>query len=118
VDRDARSHDRNLIVFRTPEYRAATDANLDEALRRGADELWIVWTVSVLGRWRHGFVNEYFQVIEASANSSLRDPLRRIEQNNAAFARGLPCEWGRHVEGKLLQAEGPRQGQPRPEGLR
>jgi predicted acylesterase/phospholipase RssA len=85
----------------------ATDANLDEALRRGADELWIVWTVSVLGRWRHGFVNEYFQVIEASANSSLRDPLRRIELNNAAFARGLPCEWGRHVEVKLLQAEVP-----------
>lgn len=85
----------------------ATDANLDEAIRRGADELWIIWTVSVLGRWRSGFVAEYFQIIEASANSSLRDPLRRIEENNAAVARGEPGAFGRHIEVKMLQAEVP-----------
>jgi len=85
----------------------ATDANLDEAIRRGADELWIVWTVSELGRWRSGFIAEYFQIIEASANSSLRDPLRRIEENNAAVARGEPGAFGRHIEVKMLQAEVP-----------
>jgi predicted acylesterase/phospholipase RssA len=85
----------------------ATDANLDEAIRRGADELWIIWTVSVLGRWRAGFVSEYFQIIEASANSSLRDPLRRIAENNAAVARGDSGAFGRHVEVKMLQAEVP-----------
>jgi predicted acylesterase/phospholipase RssA len=85
----------------------ATDANLDEAIRRGADELWIIWTVSVLGRWRSGFVAEYFQIIEASANSSLRDPLRRIAENNAAVARGESGAFGRHVEVKMLQAEVP-----------
>lgn len=85
----------------------ATDANLDEAIRRGADELWIIWTVSVRGRWRSGFVAEYFQIIEASANSSLRDPLGRIEENNAAVARGENGAFGRHIEVKMLQAEVP-----------
>lgn len=85
----------------------ATDANLDEAIRRGADELWIVWTVSELGRWRSGFIAEYFQIIEASANSSLRDPLRRIEESNAAIAGGKPGAFGRHIEVKMLRAEVP-----------
>jgi hypothetical protein len=69
--------------------------------------LWIIWTVSVLGRWRSGFVSEYFQIIEASANSSLRDPLRRIAENNAAVARGESGGFGRHIEVKMLQAEVP-----------
>ncbi len=85
----------------------ATDANVDEAIRRGADELWIVWTVSELGRWRSGFIAEYFQIIEASANSALRDPLRRVADNNAAVARGEPGAFGRHIEVKMLQAEVP-----------
>jgi predicted patatin/cPLA2 family phospholipase len=85
----------------------ATDANLDEAIRRGADELWIVWTVSTRGRWNRGFVAEYFQIIEASANSSLRDPLRRIAENNAALARGEQGAFGRPIEVKMLEAEVP-----------
>src|SRR5580704_396068 len=28
-----------------------TDANLEEAIRRGADELWVIWTVSEAGTW-------------------------------------------------------------------
>ncbi len=85
----------------------ATDSNLDEAIRRGADELWIIWTVSTGGRWKSGFLNEYFQIIEASANSSLRDPLRRIADNNAAVANGERGAFGRHIEVKMLQAEVP-----------
>ena len=85
----------------------ATDANLDEAIRRGADELWIIWTVSELGHWKGGFIAEYFQIIEASANSSLRDPLRRIADNNAAIGRGEPGAFGRHIDVKMLQAEVP-----------
>jgi predicted acylesterase/phospholipase RssA len=41
-----------------------TDANLEEAIRRGADELWIVWTVSERSEWLDGFIANYFQVIE------------------------------------------------------
>ncbi len=85
----------------------ATDANLEEAIRRGADELWIVWTVSRAGRWRHGPVHHYFQTIEAAANSALTGVLERIDANNDALARGGHGEFGRHIEVHLLEAEVP-----------
>jgi hypothetical protein len=59
-----------------------TDANLMEAIARGADELWIVWTVSRKGIWRGGTINTYFQVIETVANGNLKRDLARIEANN------------------------------------
>jgi predicted acylesterase/phospholipase RssA len=82
-------------------------ANLEHAIGRGADELWIVWTTSTAGRWRNGPVGEYFGVFELAANSRLRADLDRIERNNAAVARGEPGAYGRRVEVRLLQAEVP-----------
>ena len=82
-----------------------TDANLEEALRRGADELWIIWTVGQLDEWHGGFVSQYFQIIEASANGVFRRALERIERNNAAIANGGTGEFGRPIEVKLLKAE-------------
>ena len=35
-----------------------TDGNLEEAIRRGADEIWAIWTVSRAGQWRDGFVKQ------------------------------------------------------------
>lgn len=84
-----------------------TDANLEEAIRRGADELWIVWTVSERGEWNDGFIANYFQIIETSANGHFRSVLRRIEENNAAISKGEPAEFGRPVEVKILKAEVP-----------
>jgi hypothetical protein len=54
-----------------------TDANLDEVVEAGADEVWVIWTVSRDGNWRSGFLNQYFQVIEAAANGRYADELRR-----------------------------------------
>jgi predicted acylesterase/phospholipase RssA len=85
----------------------ATDANLEEAIRRGADELWIIWTVSQRGAWHHGFAAHYFQIIEACANSRLRDGLRRIQANNAAIERGETGEFGRPITVQCLDAEVP-----------
>ena len=85
----------------------ATDANLEEAIDRGADELWVIWTVSTRGKWRNGFIAQYFQMIEAMANGKLRTTLKRIERNNAAVAAGEQSEYGRHIEVKLLEAEVP-----------
>jgi predicted acylesterase/phospholipase RssA len=82
-----------------------TDANLEEAIRRGADELWIIWTVSQIDEWHGGFTSQYFQIIEASANGTFRRDLERIERNNAAIENGEPGEFGRAIEVKLLQAE-------------
>jgi predicted acylesterase/phospholipase RssA len=90
-------------VWIDPVY--ALDANLEEAIRRGADELWVVWTVSERGVWRDGPLRHYFQIIEAAANSSFRGVLRRIEVNNAAVAGGGGGEFGRHIDVKLLRAE-------------
>src|SRR5437867_2782916 len=33
-----------------------SDANIEEAIRRGADELWVIWTVSEKPEWHPGFV--------------------------------------------------------------
>ncbi len=85
----------------------ATDANLEEAIRRGADELWVIWTVSMAGEWSPGFVANYFQVIEAAANWRLKQVLARIEASNAAIASGGNGEFGRHIEVRMLQAEVP-----------
>jgi predicted acylesterase/phospholipase RssA len=84
-----------------------TDANLEEAIRRGADELWVVWTVSQRGEWNDGFIANYFQIIETSANGSFKRVVQRIEENNAAISRGEPGEFGRHIELKILKAEVP-----------
>jgi hypothetical protein len=84
-----------------------TDANLEEAIRRGADELWVIWTVSERSEWNDGFVANYFQIIETSANGHFKRSLRRIEENNAAIAEGRPGEFGRPIEVKVLKAEVP-----------
>ena len=84
-----------------------TDANLEEAIRRGADELWVIWTVSERGEWNDGFVANYFQIIETSANGHFKRMVRRIEENNAAITEGSDGEFGRRIELKILKAEVP-----------
>jgi predicted acylesterase/phospholipase RssA len=85
----------------------ATDGNLEEMIRRGADELWVIWTVSTRGRWAPGFVAEYFLMIEAVANSGLRQALQRIEQNNTDIAAGRPGAYDRPITVHLISAEVP-----------
>jgi predicted acylesterase/phospholipase RssA len=84
-----------------------TDGNLEEALRRNADELWIIWTVSQKGEWYDGLVGDYFGIIETVANGNLQRVLDRIEANNAAIANGGSGEFGRHVTVKMHKAEVP-----------
>jgi predicted acylesterase/phospholipase RssA len=84
-----------------------TDANLEEAIRRGADELWVVWTVSRRSEWNNGFVANYFQIIEASANGHFNRICRRIEQSNQQIAHGGAGEFGRPIALKILAAEVP-----------
>lgn len=70
----------------------ATDANLEAAVENGATELWVIWTVSTRGRWRNGFVNQYFQIIENAAVWRFKEALERIKS---------------HVDVKILRAEVP-----------
>ncbi|MFF9851379.1 patatin-like phospholipase family protein [Streptomyces litmocidini] len=84
-----------------------TDGNIEEAIRRGCDELWIIWTVSRRHRWRDGFVANYFQIIETAANGQLKHWLRRVEASNAAIRSGERGEFGRPIDVRLLSAEVP-----------
>jgi predicted acylesterase/phospholipase RssA len=84
-----------------------SDANLEAAIERGADELWVIWTVSERSEWWAGFVGIYFGIIEIVANGNLRRVLRRIERNNAAIEAGGTGEFGRHIEVRMLRAEVP-----------
>lgn len=82
-----------------------TDANIEEAIRRGADEVWVIWTVSDRDEWHPGFVATYFQIIETSAVGHYRAILKRIAENNENLARGERGEFGRHIEVRELKAD-------------
>ncbi len=84
-----------------------SDANVEEAIRRGADEIWAIWTVSRRDEWRNGFVNQYFQIIETTADTNFFSWWRRIEESNRQIAAGRTGEFGRHIELRLLEAEVP-----------
>lgn len=84
-----------------------SDANVEEAIRRGADELWAVWTVSTRDEWRDGFVAQYFHIIETTADTNFFSIWRRIEENNRQIAAGNEGEFGRTITLRLLQAEVP-----------
>jgi predicted acylesterase/phospholipase RssA len=84
-----------------------TDANVLEAVRRGVDELWIIWTVSRKAQWRGSFVHTYFQIIETVANGNLQRDLDRIEASNKAIAEGKSGEFGKSIKVNMLAAEVP-----------
>lgn len=84
-----------------------SDANVEEAIRRGADELWAIWTVSRRDEWRNGFVAQYFQIVETTADTNFFGIWRRIEESNRRIAAGESGEFGRHIELRLLEAEVP-----------
>ena len=84
-----------------------TDANVEEAIRRGSDEIWVIWSVSRLSEWNDGFIANYFQIIETSANGHFNRICRRIEQNNQQIGGGGSGEFGRRINLRILAAEVP-----------
>jgi predicted acylesterase/phospholipase RssA len=85
----------------------ATNGNLEAAIERGADELWVIWTESQRGLARPGFTRGYFQLSEAVSNCRVREVLERIGRNNAAIACGQAGEFKRRIEVRWLSAEVP-----------
>jgi len=67
-----------------------TASNLEEAIRRGADELWIIWTTSRRGEWRNGFVGNFFGIFEATTNGGYKQMLARIQRHRADRAARVP----------------------------
>ncbi|GAA1270132.1 hypothetical protein GCM10009665_68140 [Kitasatospora nipponensis] len=56
------------------------DANVGEALRRGADEVWLVWCIGNARYWGDGPLEQYVHMIEMSANGALFAELATAER--------------------------------------
>jgi predicted acylesterase/phospholipase RssA len=63
------------------------DANPSEAVRRGAEELWLVWCIGNTSRYRDGAFNQYVHMIEMSANGGLFEELAHLR---AELGSSLP----------------------------
>jgi hypothetical protein len=64
------------------------DANPLEAVRQGADEVWIVWTLGNSTEYRPGIFRQYIQMLETSANGSLFEDFQQIADINARIEKG------------------------------
>jgi len=64
------------------------DANLWEAVRRGAEELWLVWCIGNTAKYENGIFAQYVHMIELSANGGLFEEFDRIRALNARIEAG------------------------------
>lgn len=64
------------------------DTNVDEAVRRGADEVWLIWCIGNTPEYRRGWFEQYVHMIEMAANGSLFGQMAQVEALNARIARG------------------------------
>lgn len=64
------------------------DANLWEAVRQGAEELWLVWCIGNSPAYRDGTFYQYVHMIELSANGALFEEFDRIRELNERIERG------------------------------
>lgn len=64
------------------------DANLLEAVRRGAGELWVLWCISNTPTYQRGAFPQYVHMLELSANGALFEQLERIEELNGRIRAG------------------------------
>jgi phage tail tube protein FII len=64
------------------------DANLTEALERGAEEIWLLWCIGNTGRYGTGALEQYVHMIEMSANGALFWELDLIADVNRRRAAG------------------------------
>ena len=64
------------------------DANVMEAVRRGADEVWIAWCIGNTPVYGSGFFEQYVNMIELSANGALFAQLEQVRELNARILAG------------------------------
>jgi predicted acylesterase/phospholipase RssA len=84
------------------------DANLTEAVQRGAEELWVLWIINNTPEYKTGFFNQYVHMIEISANGSLIDEFERINELNARIQQGeTPFGHSRPIRLHLIKPSSP-----------
>ncbi len=94
VDAELLAAGMSLPLFMTPLRRDGRvytdavwirDANVAEALRRGADEIWLVWCIGNTGRWGDGPLEQYVHMIEMSAMGALLADFDAAAQAGRSF---------------------------------
>lgn len=84
------------------------DSNLLQAVRNGANELWVIWCIGNTATFKRGFLNQYVHMIEMSATGWLNGELAEIARLNDAIARGeRPYGHDRPVVVHLIKPERP-----------
>ena len=95
VDRDLLVAGISLPIFMPPLRRDGTiymdsvwirDANPLEGVRRGADELWVVWCIGNIAEYHDGMFNQYVHMIEIAAAGRLNEDLEALAAVNAQRA--------------------------------
>ncbi|MCX8454018.1 patatin-like phospholipase family protein [Paenarthrobacter ureafaciens] len=80
IDAELMAAGMSLPIFLTPLRRDGRiwtdavwvrDANVAEALRRGADEVWLIWCIGNSPYWGDGPLEQYVHMIEMSAMGAL-----------------------------------------------
>ncbi|MEX0789564.1 MAG: patatin-like phospholipase family protein [Actinomycetota bacterium] len=66
------------------------DTNVYEAVRRGAEEIWLVWCIGNHAEYRPGILEQYVHMIEMSANGVLNEELRWLNEVNERILAGDP----------------------------
>jgi predicted acylesterase/phospholipase RssA len=116
VDLDLLVAGVSLPVFMPPVHKDGVtwtdavwikDANLLEAVRRGADELWLLWCIGNTGRYHPGLFEQYVHMIELSANGALFGELEQIAERNRALTTGPAGGGSRPVRVHVVKPEYP-----------
>ena len=81
------------------------DANLCEAVRRGADEIWVIWTVEDRLVWRGGIWNHFGHIFETCAVGNLKRELDAIEEINRRVLDGSAGGGKRVIKVHMIQPD-------------
>lgn len=84
------------------------NANLLEAVRRGAEEIWLVWCSPSATRYRGEPASPSDQVIELATTAALNQALRYVTELNERILRG-DSPWGQRwpIELKVIKPDYP-----------
>ena len=64
------------------------DANLMEAVRKGAEEIWVAWCIGNTDRFEDGLLEQYVHMIEMATVGKLNEELAEIAALNRRIAAG------------------------------
>jgi predicted acylesterase/phospholipase RssA len=64
------------------------DGNLMEAVRRGADVIWVLWCIGNTPAYGRGLLQQYAHLVELSANGALFEQLERLQEINERIRAG------------------------------